>query len=164
MSNHSSALLHGTVLITSRYGKLCAPSKPHIAANEGGHLFAILDRQARSRLDLSPGELLDLDFLSIVGAKCLSSCYSSDWFNFQENGNWSLNQPEHIVHLHVYGRRRDSQDQPFGEALLFPKSDKLETWRRIPFTKDEIELMTTTCSLIKKQSWATDYLSLINSQ
>ena len=46
----------------------------------------------------------------------------AEHINVQENGNWSLNalRGPH-VHLHLYGRSRDSKQQILGEALSFPK-------------------------------------------
>ncbi|HLD31868.1 MAG TPA: hypothetical protein VJB37_03165 [Patescibacteria group bacterium] len=45
--------------------------------------------------------------------------------NYQDNGNWSVFKPEGpYLHLHLYGRARNAQQQKFGQALYLPHREE----------------------------------------
>src|SRR5690348_10134622 len=94
------------------------PSRSHISPRDGGHLVVTLPRHVPSRLELIPGDLLALDFGTVVAAFALRHVFDATLQNFQENGNWAADDPSRMhVHIHVYGRARDAIDQPYGEAI-----------------------------------------------
>lgn len=44
--------------------------------------------------------------------------------NYQENGNWAFTRKEeHIFHVHLYGRTKNSKKQKWGQALYLPYPD-----------------------------------------
>lgn len=98
------------------------PDRPHISVADGGHLLVVPKRHVRDRRDLTDQEALDIFKGSRIAAEALAAAFGTDWFNFQENGNWSLDgESDPHMHLHVYGRARTAVHQPFGEALRFPR-------------------------------------------
>lgn len=108
---------------------LCVPIRPHVSPQDGGHLVVAPLRHVRSRLALSEEEMAEIDQLSRIAASALSAVLDVSWFNFQENGNWGLDNPEQQhMHLHVYGRSQSAVAQPFGEALRFPARADVGSW------------------------------------
>ena len=118
------------VLCETEEARVLLPPRPHISPRDGGHLVAIPKRHVRSRRELSADALLAVDLLTVVAADALEAVFGTPWFNFQENGNWSLERPERQhMHVHVYGRTTGAVDQPYGEALRFPLQVEVPAWR-----------------------------------
>ena len=114
------------------------PPKSHIARTDGGHLIVTVPYHTNNRTALSPAELLSIDLLSIATAKVLTSYCNAAMVNYQENGNWSLGDPQrNHVHMHIYGRARNASAQPFGESLTFPKRKDVSGWNPGGFSTDE---------------------------
>ncbi|MCA1790514.1 MAG: hypothetical protein LC667_11855 [Thioalkalivibrio sp.] len=108
---------------------LLAPSRPHLSLEDGGHLVVVPHRHVANRLALMEAEALEMWRVSCIGALALAEIVGVDWYNFQENGNWTVNEEAvRHLHLHIYGRSRDSARQPFGEALRFPERKELAAW------------------------------------
>ena len=108
---------------------LLLPDRPHVSAEEGGHLIVIPRSHIADRRSLSPSEALSVDLLTMIAADALRMIFDADWQNYQENGNWTPD-PEHgHAHVHIYGRRKDAVEQPFGEALCFPRSRSRNEWQ-----------------------------------
>ncbi|HEX8690098.1 MAG TPA: hypothetical protein VF729_07630 [Solirubrobacterales bacterium] len=80
-----------------------------------------------------------MDFLTMIAADALRAVFGADWQNFQENGNWQKHPGRGHAHIHVYGRRRDAREQPFGEALRFPLRSERDEWQVQAPTPDEVE-------------------------
>lgn len=108
---------------------IVAPERRHLAPIDGGHLLVVPKRHVPDRRSLEPTEVLAVELASMICADTLRSVFHADWQNYQENGNWSLGPEDQAhMHLHVYGRSKRSVTQPFGEALVFPRSDLLDEW------------------------------------
>jgi diadenosine tetraphosphate (Ap4A) HIT family hydrolase len=126
------------VLCETEDARVLLPPRPHISPRDGGHLVAVPKRHVRSRRDLSVEVLRSVELLTIVAADALEAAFGTPWFNFQENGNWSLDRPERQhMHVHVYGRTTDAVDQPYGEALRFPLRAEVPAWRVVAPTEEE---------------------------
>ena len=118
------------LLCETEDARVLLPPRPHISPRDGGHLVAIPRLHVRSRRDLSADALRSVELLTMVAADALEAVFGTTWFNFQENGNWSLHRPERQhMHVHVYGRKVDAVDQPYGEALRFPLLAEVPSWR-----------------------------------
>jgi diadenosine tetraphosphate (Ap4A) HIT family hydrolase len=153
-----SAVGELTVLHSGESCGLYLPAKPHIKPHDGGHLMVIPHRSVDERSKLSPFEALELTFLSIVGGKILESQHGAAWINYQENGNWKLDTgKETILHLHVYGRSKTAQSQPYGEALSFPLRRDLETWHVEPYTPAEIDADIGKAADITQEDWTARF-------
>lgn len=111
-------------LAATHLAAVVLPERSHISPHDGGHLVVTVMRHRPSRRDLSAAERAHVDALSLVASDALEHVLGTDWFNFQENGNWGMSH----MHLHVYGRSRQATDQPFGEVLRFPSRGALESW------------------------------------
>lgn len=120
---------------TTHVAAVVLPERSHISPHDGGHLVVTVRRHQPSRRDLTSVERAHLDALSLVASDALEHVLATDWFNFQENGNWGMSH----VHLHVYGRSRQAIDQPFGEALRFPLRAARESWRVADLTGQQVE-------------------------
>lgn len=104
--------------------RVIAPRRLHNAGTDGGHLIVLPRRHVLTRWDLEFSEVAAMHVLSYVCKVALERSCGATWWNLQENGNWGLSRPSGPhMHLHVYGRRRDSVRQPYGEALVLPKRD-----------------------------------------
>ena len=126
------------VLCETAEARVLLPPRPHISPRDGGHLVAVPKRHVRSRRDLSVEARQSVELLTMVAADALEAVFGTPWFNFQENGNWSLDHPDRQhMHVHVYGRTTDAVDQPYGEALRFPLRAQVPAWRVAAPTDDE---------------------------
>ena len=138
MGCHACAPDDAYVLCETEEARVLLPPRPHISARDGGHLVVVPKRHVRSRRDLPAEELLSVELLTMVAADALEAVFGTGWFNFQENGNWSLERPERQhMHVHVYGRTTNAVDQPYGEALRFPLRAEVPAWRVTSPSDDE---------------------------
>ena len=118
------------VMCETEDARVLLPARPHISPRDGGHLVAVPKLHVRSRRDLSDGARRSVELLTMVAADALEAVFGTSWFNYQENGNWSLHRPDgQHMHVHVYGRTTDAVDQPYGEALRFPLKADVPAWR-----------------------------------
>jgi diadenosine tetraphosphate (Ap4A) HIT family hydrolase len=130
MACHACEPDDANVLCETEEARVLLPGRPHISPRDGGHLVAIPKRHVRSRRELSLEALASVELLTMVAADALEAVFGTPWFNFQENGNWSLDRPERQhMHVHVYGRTSDAVEQPYGEALRFPLRAQVPAWR-----------------------------------
>lgn len=118
--------LSGIDSLWSSFGAvLSLPLHPHVSSADGGHLIAIPRRHVADRRVLSPRENLAVVLATCIGADALGEAFKTDWQNYQENGNWGANSvagPH--MHVHIYGRRKGSVTQPFGEPLRLPRTSE----------------------------------------
>lgn len=105
------------------------PERPHVAPREGGHLVVVPDAHVAERRQMTAAQLISVDLLTMLAADALEAVFGAEWQNYQENGNWQPEPSTGHAHVHVYGRRRDAVDQPFGEALRFPSRQERASWR-----------------------------------
>lgn len=128
--------------------RLLLPRRPHISPRDGGHLVAMPKLHVRSRRDLPDGVLLAVELLTMVAADALEAVFGTPWFNYQENGNWSVDHPDRQhMHVHVYGRTADAVDQPYAEALRFPLQVDVPGWRVAAPSDDEREALEREAAL-----------------
>ena len=126
------------LLCETEEARVLLPPRPHISPQDGGHLVAIPRRHVRSRRELPVEALHEVELLTMVAADALEAVFGTGWFNYQENGNWSLERPERQhMHVHVYGRTADAVDQPWGEALRFPLRVEVPGWRVVAPSDDQ---------------------------
>ncbi len=152
------------VICSGTTSQVMIPYRPHISPRDGGHLIVVPKRHLKNRIPLKAVEVLEMDYLSIVASRLLQKSCNSEWFNFQENGNWTLDNPKlQHLHLHIYGRKTDAAEQPYGEALRFPRKKHLSTWEVEPFNEGQIELMREHATDILNESWVNDYKSAIRA-
>ncbi|MFJ6841961.1 HIT family protein [Streptomyces griseoluteus] len=118
--------------------RVLVPQRPHISPRDGGHLLVVPRRHVRDRSRLTPAEVLGLEYASLVAALGLTQTLGTEWFNYQENGNWSVENADAHMHLHVYGRARRAVTQPYGEALRFPTRSELPKWEPPKLSEHEV--------------------------
>lgn len=142
------------VLLSLPLARVILPATPHIAPADGGHLYVVPKVHVASRLGLTPRELLAVDWGTLLAAEAMSRVFGADWCNFQENGNWSLDSgtPQHM-HMHVYGRRRDSAKQPFGEALRFTSKRRIMAEPEPSPTKTQRAELATALNVLMGSSF-----------
>ena len=130
------------VLCETEDARVLLPARPHISPLDGGHLVVTPKLHVRSRRDRSVEALRSVELLTMVAADALEAVFGTPWFNYQENGNWSLDRTDRQhMHIHVYGRTTDAVDQPYGEALRFPLRQDVPAWRIVAPTDDEREAL-----------------------
>ena len=124
------------ILKTGSWTRILIPDRLHISPEDGGHLVVAPIRHVRNRILLSESEATEIWRFSIISANLLKLLLNIDWYNFQENGNWTVDDPIRChMHLHIYGRDRSSKSQPFGEALRLPLKIEIESWKFGKYTK-----------------------------
>ncbi|MCB0343603.1 MAG: hypothetical protein KDD66_00725 [Bdellovibrionales bacterium] len=105
----------------------CNP--PHVDRQDGGHIVIHPKRPVEHRWELDTAEAHELVELSMRLGKAMLSGLNQrgipvERINFQDNGNWAIGEGRKpTMHLHLYGRSRNSVHQTHGEALLFPKRE-----------------------------------------
>ena len=130
----------------------------HIPKHEGGHLIIVPKRVIPERSMLTVTECIEIHLYSVVGGVILRKLFGASWINYQENGNWSLglNSPQHL-HLHIYGRCKVSETQPYGEALRFPLRNQLDSFGFAGYTDEEIIKCRNMANSILDETWADTY-------
>lgn len=104
-----------------------AREKPHLTRTDGGHITISPKNHIENRWDLTPKEAIELMRLTIVTGKAMKiglrkNGIRIERINFQDNGNWAyILKKKPFLHIHLYGRAKNSKYQKFGEALYFPK-------------------------------------------
>lgn len=131
------------VIIEVGASLLCFLERPHVSVHDGGHLLVVPKRHVADRRELHPQEAADVFLASLVAADALTAAIGTDWFNFQENGNWAVGDGRKPhMHLHVYGRSVHAVMQPFGEALRFPARLERDLWSLEPMSPVVVDAIT----------------------
>ena len=132
------------ILKTGDYGRILVPQYLHIDPQDGGHLVVVPNRHVSNRLQLTKDESVEMWEFSVIAAKSLSRLLSIDWYNFQENGNWTVDNPNLChLHMHIYGRDRQSKNNPFGETLILMPPEKR---KHTPYSANQIEILRKFCN------------------
>lgn len=101
-------------------------SKPHVDRIEGGHLLIRPKKAVVDRSDLTPEQAVELMKLTMIFGKAMMKALPKRGIklgriNYQDNGNWALKEGKKgHLHVHLYGRAKNSVVQQYGEALYFP--------------------------------------------
>ena len=138
--------MNETIIYTTQNFKVCVPYKPHISREDGGHIrIKPLYNEYECRLDLPINEAIELMRLTMLVSEAMINGMkrrgiSIDRINYQENGNWAFlkNKKPHL-HVHLYGRTRDSKVQKWGEALKMPNPDTDFYDNFKPFDEEDIK-------------------------
>lgn len=108
------------LIIASKHFEITAPTQPHVARSDGGHLIINPKVAVEDRTALSREQAIELVKLTMVAGEAMKTVLTRQGIdigriNYQDNGNW-----RHELHVHLYGRARGATLQPFGHALSFP--------------------------------------------
>ncbi len=107
-----------------------APDYPHIDRSDGGHIIIFPKVMVRDRQQLSSLLAIELMRLTTVVGEAMASVMNKRGvnigrINYQDNGNWAVFAPEGpSLHIHLYGRAKSAQTQPYGQSLVFPHIDE----------------------------------------
>ncbi len=99
---------------------ISTPVQPHVSRTDGGHLIINPKVTVEDRTKLSRELAIEFMKLSMVAGMAMKSVLTRQGIdigriNYQDNGNW-----RHELHLHLYGRARGADIQPYGQPLAFP--------------------------------------------
>lgn len=145
-----------TIVYETKYFKVFTPLMPHITRSDGGHLVIDPKRRILDRTEMSQEEAIDCVRLTMAVGEALSSVLNKKGIdigriNYQDNSNWSVNNPEgpHF-HIHVYGRAKSGVTQKWGEALNFPHP-RTGAYEHVEhLTEDDVKDLTFEISEIFK--------------
>lgn len=106
----------------------CVPTRPHVAFEEGGHLFIEpSDKDVSERREMSAQQLSDMAFATQLLGDAMWKVFPRHGIelyriNYQDNGNWAFlrGDDKPLMHIHLYGRAVDEKKQSYGQALVFP--------------------------------------------
>jgi diadenosine tetraphosphate (Ap4A) HIT family hydrolase len=131
--------------------------KPHVDREDGGHLMIVPKIRVEDRTKLSPDLAKELMKLTMVAGEAMKKVMNDQRvdigrINYQENGNWSVFDPEGpYLHVHLYGRAKSAKIQKYGDALNFPHmetgfydTNKPLTEADVQAIREEIERLLTT--------------------
>lgn len=110
-----------------------AANKPHITRTDGSHIKIYPKVKILDRTKLSPELAIEYMRLTMVTGEAMTKVLNKKGIdvgriNYQDNGNWSVFQPEgSYFHLHLYGRAKSSKIQKWGEMVSLPNR-KDEPW------------------------------------
>lgn len=121
-------MLYQTIIFSTEHFNVAIPQMPHIDRIDGGHIIiAYKYNDYKTYEDLRYELGFELSKLAIISGKALKSVMLLsgifiERLNYQINGNWSDSCCDDAcpLHLHIYGRVRNSVSQTFGQALFFP--------------------------------------------
>jgi diadenosine tetraphosphate (Ap4A) HIT family hydrolase len=106
------------------------PDFPLIDREDGGHLVIDPKLRVKDRQALSPEQAIELMRLTLIVGEAMTVALKSKdinigRINYQDNGNWSVFNPEGpFLHIHLYGRATNAKTQRFGQSLYFPHKDE----------------------------------------
>lgn len=127
MADRHKDLASDVVLAQTKHFSVKIASRPHVTAEEGGHLFIeVNDPSIEDRTQLEGEAAIELMWLTIVAGEAMGQALRQNGLdiyriNYQDNGNWSFLRGERPrLHVHLYARIRDETYQTFGQALVFP--------------------------------------------
>ena len=114
------------LIYETTYFTVEACSKPHVSRTDGGHIIIFPKEPVGSRWDLDQLQAKALMRLSMMTGEAMQTALNEqgipvERINFMDCGNWAIGTRRGPrLHLHLYGRARDSAHQVHGEALHFP--------------------------------------------
>lgn len=122
-----------------------APDKPHIDRGDGGHIWILPKVRVEDRTKLSPQLAKELLKLTMVTGEAMMKVMNEHGvdigrINYQENGNWSVFDPQGpYLHEHLYGRAKSAKIQKYGEALHFPQRETGFYDKNLPLTEKDVK-------------------------
>ena len=129
---------------------IAAPQRPHVSREEGGHLVIFMKRKVSERYELTEEEACELMLVSIRLGLAMTLAMADNGIvlrtiNYQDNGNWAFlrGEAKPTLHVHLYGRAENTQNQIFGESLYFPDPNDHPDFydKNEPLTEDECQLV-----------------------
>jgi diadenosine tetraphosphate (Ap4A) HIT family hydrolase len=149
-----------------------APDKPHIDRNDGGHIKISPKNRIPDRQHLSPQLAIELMRLTIVTGAAMTQVMNEHGvdiarINYQDNGNWSVFKPEGpYLHIHLYGRAKSAQIQPYGQAAFFPHpDDRPDFYENLkPLTSHDVEAIRAEIeTLLASEKYSDEEWGLVTA-
>ncbi len=134
-----------------------AHDNPHITRTDGGHIKITPKKPVENRWQLKSREATKLMKLSMLIGEAMKKALNKrgipvERINFQENGNWPLKKNKTLpLHLHLYGRAKNSKYQKRGEALYFPTESSKYYKKLKPLNKEDIKEILKQIKIISKR-------------
>ncbi len=136
-----------TVFYETKNFKIKAANRPLIDRKDGGHILIIPKLKKEHRWQLPVKIVQEMAVLSMVVGEAMKKALNKrgipvERINFQDNGNWSIGtKHKNEVHLHLFGRAKNSKHQKRGESIRFP-SKKTKFWKKLePLNAGDIQLI-----------------------
>jgi len=124
------------VILETRNFRVYAADKPLVDRKDGGHICIVPKHSKPHRWQLPTNLAQEMMVLSMIVGEAMKTGMNKrdvpvERINFQDNGNWSIGKRHrNKVHLHLFGRARNSKNQKRGESINFPKR-KTFFWKRL---------------------------------
>jgi hypothetical protein len=140
--------------------KVKAADEALIDRKDGGHVLIIpksYDASKEHRWQLKTKVAENLMTLSMIVGEAMFKAMIKrgiplERINFQDNGNWSIGtKRKNKVHLHLFGRAKNSKHQKRGESIVFPKK-KTKFWKKLnPLNEGDIKEILRQMKIISKK-------------
>ncbi len=135
--------------------------KPHVDRKDGGHIKIMPRWHIWDRKEFSKSESQEFILLAMMIGDAMYSALPKNnikltLINYQDNGNWSVDAKggPHL-HLHLYGRAKNSKFQKHGQALVFPPKGNKYYKKLKPLNKKDEQLLKQQISrLLRKEKYS----------
>ena len=101
--------------------------KPFVSRTDGGHIrIRVKNKEVSDRTKLEPPVAIELMRLTMVVGEAMEVAMNNRGIpvikiNYQDMGNWAFKTGDKpFLHIHVFGRSKDSIQQPFPESVYLP--------------------------------------------
>ncbi len=134
-----------------------AVEKPHVSREDGGHIKISPKVRIADRTELAPKLAIEAMRLTmIVGAAMARGMNKRGVdigrINYQDNGNWSVFQPEGpYFHIHLYGRAKSAKINKWGDACYFPQRSSGFYENFAPLDEGDVQAIQEEIALIAQE-------------
>ncbi|HII72448.1 TPA: hypothetical protein HA265_06860 [Candidatus Woesearchaeota archaeon] len=134
-----------------------SPDHPHVSRADGGHLIIRPKVEVENRWDLDARKATELMRLSLILGEAMVSGLNRqgipvERLNFQDNGNWAIGTKKKAhMHLHIYGRAKNSKGQKRGEALYFPDKNTKFFLKLKPLKQGDVDAILKELKRIERK-------------
>jgi diadenosine tetraphosphate (Ap4A) HIT family hydrolase len=101
--------------------------RPFVSRTDGGHIrIKIKDRDITDITKLEPKVAIELVRLTMIVGEAFEKAMNNRGIrvikiNYQDMGNWAFKTGDKpYLHIHIFGRAKDSVKQPFPESVYLP--------------------------------------------
>lgn len=121
-------MTHKEIFQTKNF-TVAAFGQPHISRTDGGHIIITPRVRLTDRTQLAPKLAIELMKLTMIVGEAMATALNKRGIdlgriNYQENGNWSVFDPQGpYLHIHLYGRAKSAKIHKYGEACYFPQRE-----------------------------------------
>jgi diadenosine tetraphosphate (Ap4A) HIT family hydrolase len=140
-----------------------AHPKPFVSRTDGGHIrIKVKDESIADRTKLTPSQAIELMRLTMIIGEAMEKGMNDVGIpvikiNYQDMGNWAYKENKlPFLHVHIFGRAKDSTKQPFPESVYLPDRSSGFYDGFEPLNEKDIESIKTEIDKLLKEPRFSD--------